>query len=475
MRAQNSVYLNTIKPYLKQLIDMLHEDFQYVSILATDCKGKKYVVSQNSNSIEPNMLNERGFVVRVYNGKSYSEYSFNEINKENILELSQKIKSEIKDTHNNFQENFNIREYELIKEARDTRTFEKGVKIHPVVVKESHIIKALNASRKKGIELSNLIKELKLVYEYLNINKLFLTSQTEFFQSYLYSVGMRLCVVEKDGKVKYDYESFSGLKGIELLEEIDKDIENFINNTIELLDSMPMVPGYYDVICSPDVSGLIAHEAFGHGVEMDMFVKERAKAKNEIGNYVASELVNMYDGALGMEHVASYSFDDEGNLASNTKIIDKGILKEGISDEISAMELDTKPTGNGRRESFKRKAYSRMSNTYFCQGHSELDEMINSIEYGFLLEGVQSGMEDPKNWGIQCIVTKAKEIKNGKFTGKIYSPIIITGYVPDVLKSITMISRNLAMDGAGICGKGYKEYVKVSSGGPYIKAKVRLG
>ena len=84
-------------------------------------------------------------------------------------------------------------------------------------------------------------------------------------------------------------------------------------------------------------------------------------------------------------------------------------------------------------------------------------------------------MEDPKNWGIQCIVTKAKEIKNGKFTGKIYSPIIITGYVPDVLKSITMISRDLDMDGAGICGKGYKEYVKVSSGGPYIKAKVRLG
>lgn len=475
MRAQNSIYLNTIKPYLKQLIDILYEDFQYVSILATDCKGKKYVVSQNSNSIEPNMLNERGFVVRVYNGKNYSEYSFNEINKENILELAQNIKREIKKNHNKFEKNFNIKEYELIKEITDTRTFEKGVKIHPILIKESDILESLNTSRRKGIELSSLIKELKLVYEYLNVNKLFLTSQTEFFQSYLYSIGMRLCVVEQDGKVKYDYESFSGLKGTELLEELDKDMGSFINNTIDLLESMPMVPGYYDVICSPKVSGLIAHEAFGHGVEMDMFVKERAKAKDEIDNCVASDLVNMYDGALGMEHVASYSFDDEGNLANNTKVIDKGILKEGISDQISAMELRTKPTGNGRRESFKRKAYSRMSNTYFCPGDSELDEMIKSIEYGFLLEGVQSGMEDPKNWGIQCIVTKGKEIKNGKLTGRIYSPIIITGYVPEVLKSITMISKDLVMDGAGICGKGYKEYVKVSSGGPYIKAKVRLG
>ena len=29
--------------------------------------------------------------------------------------------------------------------------------------------------------------------------------------------------------------------------------------------------------------------------------------------------------------------------------------------------------------------------------------------------------------------------------------------------------------GSGFCGKGYKEFVKVSDGGPYIKAKIRLG
>jgi TldD protein len=84
-------------------------------------------------------------------------------------------------------------------------------------------------------------------------------------------------------------------------------------------------------------------------------------------------------------------------------------------------------------------------------------------------------MEDPKNWGIQCMVSVAREIKDGKFTGKIFSPIILTGYVPDLLKSITMVSDTLDIMGSGYCGKGHKEWVKVSDGGPYIKATINLG
>lgn len=101
--------------------------------------------------------------------------------------------------------------------------------------------------------------------------------------------------------------------------------------------------------------------------------------------------------------------------------------------------------------------------------------MIASISYGFLLQNASSGMEDPKNWGIQCMVDVAREIKDGKLTGKIFSPIVLTGYVPDLLKSISMISDTVELGGSGFCGKGYKEWVKVSDGGSYIKAKIRLG
>ena len=38
-----------------------------------------------------------------------------------------------------------------------------------------------------------------------------------------------------------------------------------------------------------------------------------------------------------------------------------------------------------------------------------------------------------------------------------------------------MISGTVEHAGGGFCGKGWKEWVKVSDGGPWIKARIRLG
>lgn len=51
----------------------------------------------------------------------------------------------------------------------------------------------------------------------------------------------------------------------------------------------------------------------------------------------------------------------------------------------------------------------------------------------------------------------------------------MSGYVPDLLKSISMISDDFEICGSGFCGKGYKEWVRVSDGGPALKARVKLG
>jgi TldD protein len=229
------------------------------------------------------------------------------------------------------------------------------------------------------------------------------------------------------------------------------------------------------VITDPSITGLIAHEAFGHGVEMDQFVKDRALAKEYVGKYVASPICNMRDGAASTLSAASYFFDDDGVLAGNTQIIRDGILVSGISDLASATQLGTTPTGNGRRESTRRKAYARMTNTFFEKGKDKLEDMIASIDHGYMLFETDNGMEDPKNWAIQCVAQYGIEIKDGKLTDNYVSPVVMSGYVPDLLKSISMISDDFQVIGMGSCGKGYKEWVRVSDGGPALKVKVKLG
>jgi TldD protein len=303
---------------------------------------------------------------------------------------------------------------------------------------------------------------------------MFISEYKDFEQHIMWSNGVIEPMASFDDKTQYYLQTFSTLGGAELLNKMDTDVSYACKCAIELLNSVPPVAGEYDVICLPDVTGLIAHEAFGHGVEMDMFVKERALAKNYINKQIASPLVTMHDNAATCNESGSYFFDDEGTISSDTVIIEKGILKSGINDLQSAIFLGVNPTGNGRRESYERKAYTRMTNTYFEAGNDTLEDMIASIDYGILLENGSSGMEDPKNWGIQCMVNIGREIKNGKLTGKIFSPICLSGYVPDLLNSISMISDDLHLSGCGYCGKGYKEWVKVSDGGPAIKTRVNI-
>ncbi|MDE6108406.1 MAG: TldD/PmbA family protein, partial [Oscillospiraceae bacterium] len=309
---------------------------------------------------------------------------------------------------------------------------------------------------------------------YRAYRKLFLSPNRDLDQTVMWTTASVSVIVARGQEIQSASRPFSVLGGVELLDEMESGVEKTAKDALELLESQPITPGEYDCVCDPATTGMIVHEAFGHGVEMDMFVKDRALAKSCIGEYVASPLVTMHDGSAVSEAATAF-FDDEGTLTGDTVIIDKGILKRGMCDTLSAARLGVEPTGNGRRESYERKAYTRMTNTYFQGGDATVEEMIASIDYGFLLEAPSSGMEDPKNWGIQCMVTTAREIKEGKLTGKIFSPIVLTGYVPDLLKSVSMMGKAVELSGSGYCGKGYKEWVKVSDGGPYMKARIRLG
>ena len=475
MKVKMSNFLLEKKSIIKKLIDILNVDFKYVSILGTDSFGKQYLVQKTGVSIEDSFWNERGFVVKVYNGIGYSEYSFNDIDNTSIYEIASNIKKRINNQIEKMKLSVNLTRYPIIAEEKTNKSFLGDIKVSFEETGDKEIINKLTKLNKKAALTSEFLIDCKVKLQHVHVSKIFITNEKDLSQSYVWSEGYIFPITRKGENTKFNFCSFSGLKGAEILEEMNSKVDETVNMAVKLLDAKPLKPGEYDAICSPDVSGIIAHEAFGHGVEMDMFVKNRAKAKEYIDKAVASPIVNMRDGATSAVEVSSYLFDDEGIMGGDTTIIKNGVLKTGICDLLSALRLGVKPTGNGKRQSFERKAYTRMTNTFFENGNDKLEDMISSIKYGYFLDCPTSGMEDPKNWGIQCMVNYGLEIKDGKFTGNIVSPVVMTGYVPDLLKSISMISNESELKGSGACGKGYKEFVKVSSGGPYIKAKVRLG
>lgn len=475
-KVKSSQYLQKAKPLLKELLCQAQKEYSYVSILAVDARAYTYQVTAAMMSMgEDALQSSRGFVIRAYDGQAYGEYSFNDISKEGIGEILLQLRRvvELKKCEGiPSQSQYGMLADELCVFAKSTEC-----DIDPAKMGDEAILHALTALKDQCMAYDERVINSGAVFRYQKYSKLFLSPHRDMEQNVMWSNGTLQIIVQKERQIKYSFEGFSKLGGAELLDSMGEAVGCIGKKAVDLLSAEPMIPGEYDCICTPEVTGMIAHEAFGHGVEMDMFVKDRALAASCVGDYVASPMLTMHDGASlqGWPETASYFFDDEGTLSTDTIVIQDGILKSGISDAQSAMHLGTAPTGNGRRESYRHKAYTRMTNTWFEPGKDRLEDMIASISYGFMLEDASSGMEDPKNWGIQMMVNIAREIRDGRFTGRIFSPVVLTGYVPDLLKSITMMSDKASLCGSGMCGKGYKEWVKVSDGGPYIKARIRLG
>lgn len=473
MQVKSSAYLASMKPLYRKLLDACLAEYGYASVLAADVEAKDYSVSRAGISVsENNRFGRRGFVVRVYQGEGYAEYSGNELSEEKIAGILAELKRSISKAAEHFER------YQTAVSADEPLQFVKSTEFtaDPNELGDEAILNKLSAVRQSAFEKKADLIDCAARFSFQSYHKLFLSPHRDLEQNVLWTAAALSVTARRGEEVKSSYKSISCLGGAELLDDLPGQVDGALSTLEDVLRSEPLVPGTYECVCAPEVTGMIVHEAFGHGVEMDMFVKDRALAKSHVGKPVASPLITMRDGAAtGYEDVATYFFDDEGNTAHNTLIIDKGILVGGICDEVSAVRLGAKPTGNGRREAIDHKAYTRMTNTYFLEGNDKVEDMIASVKDGLLLEQPSSGMEDPKNWGIQCMVSFAREIKDGKLTGRIFSPIVLSGYVPDLLKSITMVSGTVEHAGGGFCGKGWKEWVKVSDGGPWIKATIRLG
>ncbi len=486
-----SPFLLARREALEELVRSLLREFPYASLLATAVSGIRYEVLKNETSVRDSMWTERGAVVRVYDGSGYAEYSFDDwpadgpgSSPAGWEALRARIIGRLREGADAVRRaGVPPLPAPLLTEEPLQKSWLGEVGTPPQQVSSREKIERLRAMQARARGLSPHLVDLRVVYEDVLSSKIFLSGTRRvpgarrLQQAWVWSQGYLIPVLRKGERTRTLSTSFSGQKGVELLEEMERAVESAVEKALLLLDAGRVEPGEYEVVCSPAVAGLIAHEAFGHGVEMDMFVKGRARAAEFVGRPVASPLVTLHDGAQAaraVAPVATWLFDDEGTPGGDTLVIDRGVFRAGISDLLSALRTGTRPTGNGRRQSFERKAYARMTNTFFAAGPHTLEEMIGSVRRGYLLEEMLSGMEDPKNWGIQCVLSYAREILDGRLTGRIVAPVIMTGYVPDVLAAVSMVSGEVRLRGSGYCGKGHKEFVKTSNGGPYIKTRARL-
>ena len=263
------------------------------------------------------------------------------------------------------------------------------------------------------------------------------------------------CLAERDGNRQSARWGGGGRMGMAYFETHTPEAlaEESARQSVVLLSAIDAPAGTFPVVLAAGDSGILLHEAIGHGLEADFNRKKTSNYTDQVGNLVASELCTVVDDGTIRDSRGSINIDDEGNLPGYNVLIERGVLRGYIQDTLSTKHFGAAPTGNGRRQSFKHYPMPRMTNTYMLAGESSPEDIIRSVGRGIYCVAFNGGQVNISNGDFVFSVTEGYLIEGGRVTAPIRNVNLI-GNGPDVLRKVTAVGSDFALsDGRWTCGK----------------------
>lgn len=276
-------------------------------------------------------------------------------------------------------------------------------------------------------------------------------------------------LAERDGERRVARTGGGGRLGIEYFDAVTPEdtARDAARQALLQLDADEAPAGTLPVVLAAGDSGILLHEAIGHGLEADFNRKGTSNYSGRIGQPVASELVTVVDDGAIADSRGSINVDDEGNPAGRNVLIENGILRAYLHDEISARHFNIAPGGSGRRESFKHYVMPRMTNTLMLAGKSDPGDIVRAVDRGIYCVSFSGGQVNISNGDFVFTVTEAYMIEGGRITRPIRDVNLI-GNGPDVLSKVTMVGSDYQLsDGRWMCGKAGQS-VPVGVGTPTV-------
>ncbi len=269
------------------------------------------------------------------------------------------------------------------------------------------------------------------------------------------------------------------VKRIRLLELVEAEAQTLA----EVLEKAEKAPtGMMDVVLSPELSGIAAHESVGHPQEADRILgREGAQAgesylsKTSLGTRIGSDEANVSDDPT-LAHSNGYSpVDDEGVEARKRRLIVDGKISEFLQNRATSSLLKVSNNGASRSSGFDREPIIRMSNTFVEPGdYSTTEELIKEVKDGIYLKSFTEWNIDDKRLNQRYTGLEAYRIEKGETTNLVKAPILeIT--TPALWGSVRGRSKRLEFEAAN-CGKGDPmQGIPVWTGGPdTLLAGVRM-
>jgi TldD protein len=242
-------------------------------------------------------------------------------------------------------------------------------------------------------------------------------------------------------------------------------------NAKEQLKAKACPAGKFRALIENQLTGVLAHESFGHLSEGDFIVTGESPLTGKIGSKLGTENATIID--TGTPDIKTHGglwlpYDDQGTKANKTIVLEKGILKHYLHSRGTAQRLKQKPTGNCRAIHFGFNPIPRMTNTYFAPGSLTKEEAIELLDTGVYAVQTAGGQVE----GDGSFLFKAVRgywVENGKIKHPLRE-VALSGNILSLLSRVEGATRNLRIYAGyfGGCGKSGQSPLPCGLGGPEL-------
>lgn len=455
------------KELLVKAVKVLETDVEYADALYERSEGVMVTKGRTEERVSSPAA-VRGVVLRAYKRGQWRETGTFDVSAESVQEMVRKL-ADFEPLSKDAVELQELDSWELDEEL--------PVKISPSEVDVEEKLEHVRRLYDYAVSCDKRIVNVTISYADIMLERSFANTEGSLLRQVVPRTSISVMpIAGKAGRMDYDYLQCGGTVGFEIVKNLDeKTVQKTVESSIGLLQASAPPSGHFKVILDPGMTGTFAHESFGHGCEADQIVRKRSYLVPYFGKRIGFDKLNICDDGTLSGGNGSFLFDDEGVKSKKNYILRNGVLEGYLHERFSASLMNAEPTGNGRRESFLRKLFVRMTNTYVEPRDYGLDEMIEDIDYGVMLVHPVSGMEDPLAGGMELKSKKGYVIEKGK-VGRVLSMLTLSENVPAFMASIDAVGKKnqFSME-RGTCGKGYEDYVPVGDGGVCIRAKAVVG
>ena len=276
----------------------------------------------------------------------------------------------------------------------------------------------------------------------------------------------------KDGVRQSNGANFARRVGIDAFddERIQAICRQAVDRTMILFEAKRPPAGEFPVVLAAGASGILLHEAIGHGLEADFNRKGTSIYSTLMDQQVAPDFVTMIDDGTLNHDRGALNVDDEGTPVERTTLIENGVLRSYLHDRISARHYGVSPTGSGRRQSFRHVPLPRMRSTYMLGGPHTRDEIVAAVDKGIIAETFTNGQVQIGAGDFTFYIKNGWLIEGGKITAPI-KDVNIIGNGPEALRNVQLAANDMEIDTAGwTCGKSGQS-APVSMGIPTVLVK----